>query len=173
MARWTGGSAGKKKHTLLPLGALCVSVVVWEREMSAFGLQHCLSVCLLLIAWLVSAYPASCLQLGLNSTAKISCLVARYHSVDLYTRAYLCMCALKCYHQALLVPTVVSLQTVSPSYSSIVAERIPPNHHHHLHLFTHLLPFSFFSCFHSPNYPHSSKWPLLRSLWSYFSANST
>lgn len=154
---------GKKTHTAAIRSTLreCSS----ERERNVCFWSTTLFVCLSPLDCMTCvSISASCLQLGLNSTAKISCLVARYHSVDLYTRAYLCMCALKCYHQALLVPTVVSLQTVSPSYSSIVAERIPPNHHHHLHLFTHLLPFSFFSCFHSPNYPHSSKWPLLRSL---------
>lgn len=151
-----------KKHTLLPLGALCVSVVVRERNVCFWSTT--LFVCLSPLDCMTCVSISGVVFTTGTQFHKISCLVARYHSVDLYTRAYLCMCALKCYHQALLVPTVVSLQTVSPSYSSIVAERIPPNHHHHLHLFTHLLPFSFFSCFHSPNYPHSSKWPLLRSL---------
>lgn len=151
---------GKKTHTAAIRSTLreCSS----EREK-----------CLLLVYNTVCLSPLDCMTC-VSISGVVFTTGTQFHSQNFLPRGalslrrsvytYLCMCALKCYHQALLVPTVVSLQTVSPSYSSIVAERIPPNHHHHLHLFTHLLPFSFFSCFHSPNYPHSSKWPLLRSL---------
>ena len=118
-----------------------------EVEMSAFSLQQSPLDCMTGFVWCVcvfkgSIYPTSCLQLGVNSTTKISCLVACYHTTNLCVCVCVsrcvsvgvgvCVCAFKCFHEVL---------TVSPSSprSSIVTERILLPFPY----FTHLLPLSF------------------------------
>lgn len=111
--------------------------------------------CLHLIVWLaswmcvaVSTYPASCLQLGLNSTAKISCLVASYHTTNLCTclpvhmRACVWECVFKCYHEVLPVFPLLSLSKPSLLLFIHCGWEDPSPFSP---LFSHFLPLSFLS----------------------------
>lgn len=151
--------------------------------MPAFALDQCLSASSWLydcfasacVCVLVSIYPASCLQLGVNSTFPVSW---RAITPAICPRVYVCvcLCAPECYREVVPVsppshPPLFFLSLSKPSPLLFIhcgwedPSPFPPFHSSSPSLFSLSL--------HSPNYPYSSEWPLLQSLWSYFSTNST
>ena len=194
---WLGGVAARLAENtllfaLLPLGALCACLYVCVREMLAFALDQCLSAS----SWLYDCFASVCVCMCVCACVYISGVMfatgSKFHGPTfpvswraitpaICPRVYVCVCVFM--H---VCPSVIMkwsrfppapLQTPFFSFLSKPSPLLfihcgwedpspfPPFHSSSPSLFSLSL--------HSPNYPYSSEWPLLQSLWSYFSANST
>lgn len=155
---------GKKTHTAAIRSTLCECSS--ERERNVCFWSTTLFVCL---------SPLDCMTC-VSISGVVFTTGTQFHSQNflprgalslrrsVYTRIFMYVRAQVLSPSAASPHCGLSPNRVSFLFIHCGCEDPPPNHHHHLHLFTHLLPFSFLSCFHSPNYPYSSKWPLLQSL---------